>query len=55
MISTIENSTVLSDGKRKYVIDKKYTIALIGTGYVGLMFARFASCSVCRMLYNMFV
>ena len=29
----------LPDGKRKYVMDKKYTIAVAGTGYVGLSIA----------------
>ena len=39
MISIIENIPVLPDGKRKYVMDKKYTIAVAGTGYVGLSIA----------------
>ena len=34
MISIIENIPALPDGKRKYVMDKKYTIAVAGTGYV---------------------
>ena len=34
MISIIENILALPDGKRKYVMDKKYTIAVAGTGYV---------------------
>ena len=32
MISIIENIPALPDGKRKYVMDKKYTIAVAGTG-----------------------
>ena len=32
MISIIENIPVLPDGKRKHVMDKKYTIAVAGTG-----------------------
>lgn len=32
MISIIENILALPDGKRKYVMDKKYTIAVAGTG-----------------------
>lgn len=32
MISIIENIPTLLDGKRKYVMDKKYTIAVAGTG-----------------------
>ena len=31
MISIIENIPALPDGKRKYVMDKKYTIAVAGT------------------------
>ena len=43
MISIIENIPVLPDGKRKYVMDKKYTIAVAGTGYVGLSIATLLS------------
>ena len=43
MISIIENIPVLLDGKRKYVMDKKYTIAVAGTGYVGLSIATLLS------------
>ena len=32
VISIIENIPALPDGKRKYVMDKKYTIAVAGTG-----------------------
>lgn len=32
MISIIENIPALPGGKRKYVMDKKYTIAVAGTG-----------------------
>ena len=32
MISIIENIPALPDGKRKYVMDKKYTIAVAGAG-----------------------
>ena len=32
MISITENIPALPDGKRKYVMDKKYTIAVAGTG-----------------------
>ena len=32
MISIIENIPVLPDVKRKHVMDKKYTIAVAGTG-----------------------
>lgn len=32
VISIIENIPVHPDGKRKYVMDKKYTIAVAGTG-----------------------
>ena len=39
VISIIENIPVHPDGKRKYVMDKKYTIAVAGTGYVGLSIA----------------
>lgn len=43
MISIIENIPALPDGKRKYVMDKKYTIAVAGTGYVGLSIATLLS------------
>ena len=43
VISTIENIPALPDGKRKYVMDKKYTIAVAGTGYVGLSIATLLS------------
>ena len=43
VISIIENIPVLLDGKRKYVMDKKYTIAVAGTGYVGLSIATLLS------------
>lgn len=43
MISIIENIPALLDGKRKYVMDKKYTIAVAGTGYVGLSIATLLS------------
>lgn len=43
MISIIENIPDLPDGKRKYVMDKKYTIAVAGTGYVGLSIATLLS------------
>lgn len=43
MISIIENILALPDGKRKYVMDKKYTIAVAGTGYVGLSIATLLS------------
>ena len=43
MISIIENIPVLPDGKRKHVMDKKYTIAVAGTGYVGLSIATLLS------------
>ena len=39
MLSIIENIPALPDVKRKYVMDKKYTIAVAGTGYVGLSLA----------------
>ncbi len=42
-ISIIENIPALPDGKRKYVMDKKYTIAVAGTGYVGLSIATLLS------------
>ena len=42
-ISDIEEFSVLPDGKRKYVMDKKYTIAVAGTGYVGLSIATLLS------------
>ena len=32
MISIIENVLALPDRRRKYVMDKKYTIAVAGTG-----------------------
>ena len=32
MTSIIENIPALLDGKRKYLMDKKYTIAVAGTG-----------------------
>ena len=32
MISIIENIPALPDEKRKYVMDKKYTVAVAGTG-----------------------
>lgn len=32
VISIVENIPVLPDEKRKYVMDKKYTIAVAGTG-----------------------
>ena len=32
MLSIIENIPALPDGKRKYIMDKKYTIAVAGTG-----------------------
>ena len=32
VISIIENIPALPDGKRKFVMDKKYTIAVAGTG-----------------------
>lgn len=34
-----KNVPDLPDGKRKYIMDKKYTIAVAGTGYVGLSIA----------------
>ena len=43
MISIIENIPALPDRKRKYVMDKKYTIAVAGTGYVGLSIATLLS------------
>lgn len=43
VISTIENIPALPDGKRKYVMYKKYTIAVAGTGYVGLSVATLLS------------
>lgn len=43
MISIIENIPALPDGKRKYVMDKKYTIVVAGTGYVGLSIATLLS------------
>ena len=43
MLSIIENIPALPDGKRKYVMDKKYTIAVAGTGYVGLSIATLLS------------
>ena len=43
MISIIENIPALPDGKRKYVMDKKYTIVEAGTGYVGLSIATLLS------------
>ena len=43
MILIIENTLALPDGKRKYVMDKKYTIAVAGTGYVGLSIATLLS------------
>ena len=43
MISIIENIPALPDEKRKYVMDKKYTIAVAGTGYVGLSIATLLS------------
>ena len=42
-ISDIEEFSVLPDGKRKCVMDKKYTIAVAGTGYVGLSIATLLS------------
>ena len=39
MNSIIENIPDLPDEKRKYVMDKKYTIAVAGTGYVGVSIA----------------
>ena len=38
-IEYVENIPDLSDKKRKYVMDKKYRIAVAGTGYVGLSIA----------------
>ena len=43
VISIIENIPALPGGKRKYVMDKKYTIAVAGTGYVGLSVATLLS------------
>lgn len=43
MTSIIENIPALLDGKRKYLMDKKYTIAVAGTGYVGLSIATLLS------------
>ena len=43
MISIIENIPALPDGKRKYVMDKKYTIVVVGTGYVRLSIATLLS------------
>ena len=43
MISIIENIPDLPDGKKKFVMDKKYTIAVAGTGYVGLSIATLLS------------
>ena len=43
VISAIENIPALPDGKRKYVMYKKYTIAVAGTGYVGLSVATLLS------------
>ena len=39
MISIKENIPALPDGKRKKIMNKKYTIAVAGTGYVGLSIA----------------
>lgn len=43
VILIIENISALPDGKRKYVMDKMYTIAVAGTGYVGLSIATLLS------------
>ena len=43
VISIIKIIPALPDGKRKYVMDKKYTIAVAGTGYVGLSIATLLS------------
>lgn len=39
----IENIPAMPEKKRKYVMDKKYTIAVAGTGYVGLSIATLLS------------
>jgi len=38
-----ESSWCMDDGKRTYIMDKKYTIAVAGTGYVGLSIATLLS------------
>ena len=43
VFSITENIPALSDEKRKYVMDKKYKIAVAGTGYVGLSIATLLS------------
>ena len=43
VFSITENIPALSDEKRKYVMDKKDTIAVAGTGYVGLSIATLLS------------
>lgn len=43
MILAIENILTLLGGKKEYVMDKKYKIAVAGTGYVGLAIATLLS------------
>ena len=38
-----ESSWCMEDGKRKYTMERKYTIAVAGTGYVGLSIATLLS------------
>ena len=50
MISIIENIPVLPDGKRKYVMDKKYTIAVAGTGDGDIIGTTKKKCAISRLL-----